>query len=493
MAADALARQLGSEELTKELDSGVLWAPVSSKLLTSGERRLEASTFLTDGFGLRQGLEALDSTVEMAELAKVWQPSRLKGFPVDDGKGLPFLSAGQVFESQHRVRKWLAEAMIPAVETRYLDVGSLLLSCSGEVGRVTAVYDEHLDKVITHDLLRIDAHDPADYGWLYAYMKTPTFFAIARSAQYGHMIKHLEPEHVQQMPVAMPSLDVRRDIGQDAKNALEMRQHARRLQGQADDLYAGLVNPQGLVPTASPYTTVHSSELLTGRRRMEGQFHRADVRQVEDMVQAAGLSVQPLDDLVESISLGSRFKRYFGPNGTPYRSASELFDVNPPVTKRIYSALLPDPDRYMLQPGWIIMACSGQTYGLLGRTMVLTENHEGVFGSHDLIRIVPDETKARTGYLQTVLNHVDYGRPRVVRYASGTSVPHLDPPDIRDVLVPRFSQAQEDEIADLSDEATALSAEADRLETAAVRAAEMAIALLTNRHGNVTTMGAVDD
>ena len=167
--------------------------------------------------------------------------------------------------------------------------------------------------------------------------------------------------------------------------------------------------------------------------------------------------------------------------------------MNPPVTKRIYSALLPDPDRYLLQPGWIIMARSGQTYGLLGRTMVLTENHEGVFGSDDLIRIVPDETKARTGYLQTVLNHVDYGRPRVVRYASGTSVPHLDPPDIRDVLVPRFSQAQEDEIADLSDEATALSAEADRLETAAVRAAEMAIALLTNRHGNVTTMGAVDD
>ena len=88
---------------------------------------------------------------------------------------------------------------------------------------------------------------------------------------------------------------------------------------------------------------------------------------------------------------------------------------------------------------------------------------------------------------------MDYGRPRVVRYASGTSVPHLDPPDIRDVLVPRFSQAQEDEIADLSDEATALSAEADRLETAAVRAAEMAIVLLTNRHGNVMTMGAVDD
>ena len=147
------------------------------------------------------------------------------------------------------------------------------------------------------------------------------------------------------------------------------------------------------------------------------------------MVTRCGTLVQPLEDVVESVTVGARFKRYFGEHGTPYRSASELFDVNPPVTKRIYSALLPDPEKYMLRDGWIIMACSGQTYGLLGRTMVLTENHDGVFGSHDLIRIVPDQARARSGYLHTVLNHVDYGRPRIVRYASGTSVPHLDPQD----------------------------------------------------------------
>lgn len=484
MVAHALTRTVELEEL----DSDVLWAPVSSKLLSRGDRRLEASTFLTDGFGLRQGLEAVGSTVPMSDLAEVWQPSRLKGYPVDAGKGLPFLSAGQVFESQHRVRKWLAEAMVPAVESRYLSPDWLMLSCSGEVGRVTAVYDEHLDKVITHDLLRVVPRDPLDYGWLYAYMKTPTFFAIARSAQYGHMIKHLEPEHVLAMPVAMPDPGLRRDVGQDAKNALEMRQASRRLQAQADKLLANLVNPSGTPVKDNPTTTVLASDLWFGRRRIEGQFHRSDVLQVEDLVKSAGRAAEPLVELVESVSVGARFKRHFGANGTPYRSASELFDVNPPVTKRIYSALLPDPEKYMLKAGWIIMACSGQTYGLLGRTTVLTEDHDHVFGSHDLIRIVPDESRARTGYLQTVLNHVDYGRPRVVRYASGTSVPHLDPPDIRQVLIPRFDAAQEDAIADLSDEATALSAEADRLEGAAVRAAEEAVALLTGRHGAIKTV-----
>lgn len=229
---------------------------------------------------------------------------------------------------------------------------------------------------------------------------------------------------------------------------------------------------------------VRSSDLWSGRRRLEGQFHRDEVQQVESLVRSSTARLDPLSDLVESIGLGARFKRYFGDNGTPYRSASELFDVNPAVTKRIYAALLPDPDRYMLHAGWIIMACSGQTYGLLGRTTVLTENHEGVFGSHDLIRIKPDESRIKTGYLHTALNHVEYGRPRVVRFASGISIPHLDPVDIREVLIPRFDRVQEEEIAELAAKAVKLSAEADRLETEAVAEAEAAVAALTGRHGS---------
>ena len=493
MAPNSLTQKAAPERLEASIGPDVLWAPVSSTVLTRGERRLEASNFLTDGFGLRQGLEAVSSTVPMAEMAEVWQPSRLKGYQVRAGKGLPFLSAGQVVESQPRVRKWLAEAMVPAVESRYLNPEWLLMSCSGEVGRVTAVYEEHLDKVVTHDLLRVVAKDRRDRGWLYAYMKTPTFYAIARSSQYGHMIKHLEPEHVLKMPVAMPNEATRHKIGQDANNALAARQASRALQKRADDAYAKLVNPEGTHVRDTPIATVSVSDVVTGRRRMEGQFYRADVLQVEQRITRAGKEVQRLADVVQSVSVGARFKRHFGANGTPYRSASELFDVNPSVTKRIYSALLPAPERYMLKEGWIIMACSGQTYGLLGRTMVLTENHDGVFGSHDLIRIVPDQRLARTGYIQTVLNHPDYGRPRVVRYASGTSVPHLDPPDIREVPIPRFDSAAENEIADLSDEATRLAAEADRIETTAVRAAENAISTVTGRRGALTLVGGSEE
>lgn len=139
-----------------QLRDQVSWGEIPAALFQRGDRRLEAHTYLSDGFGLRKRIESLGSrSAPLGEFAEIWQPSRLKSYVVPPGRGLPFLSAGQVFEAQPRVRKWIAAAMVKDVERRYLEKTWLLLSCSGQVGKVTAVYDEHLEKVITHDLLRI--------------------------------------------------------------------------------------------------------------------------------------------------------------------------------------------------------------------------------------------------------------------------------------------------------------------------------------------------
>ena len=122
------------------------------------------------------------------------------------------------------------------------------------------------------------------------------------------------------------------------------------------------------------------------------------------------------------------------------------------------------------------MACSGQKYGILGRAIKLTDNHEGLFGSHDLMRIMVDESKMRSGYLLAFLNDPLFGRPYVVRNAYGTSVPHLDALDIQEVRIPRLG-VSEDVIADLMDESVRLSAEADRLENEAMRLAQEQIDL----------------
>lgn len=140
-----------------------------------GDVRLEASTYLRDGYGFVSLANQCDNHKRLGDLADIWQPNRLTGYTVPEGKGLPFFTAGQVFEDFPRVRKWLAAPFVPQADSRYVKQDWLLLSCSGVVGNVTAVYPHHVNKVITHDLLRIEPKDQAEYGWLYAYMKTDFF------------------------------------------------------------------------------------------------------------------------------------------------------------------------------------------------------------------------------------------------------------------------------------------------------------------------------
>lgn len=469
-----------------------LWAPVLASVVSAGQRRLEARSYLTDGYGQRKLIESAPSGwTTMKEVAEVWQPSRLKGIVVRAGAGLPFLSAGQVFEAVPVVRKWLARGHVPDEATRYVSPEQILMSCSGRVGRITAVYPHHEKIVVTHDLLRVVPRNAELYGWLYAYMRTPQFHGIANASQYGHMIKHLEPEHVQLMPVIIPSADIVDEASRLVSLVMEKRREAAAIEATVNAEYESLINQGSGHLEQAIHGTVNASTLLGGRRRLDAEHFRPDYRQIEQLVRAAGTRpVQSLEEVTEKVSLGNRFRRYFGENGTAYRSAEELFDLNAPVTKRVYAGLVDNRDKYTLKAGWIIMACSGQVYGLNGRVLLLTEAHDGIFGSHDLIRIVPRTEDIHTGYLLLVLSNPRYGRPMVIRNAYGTSIPHLDPVDVRNVPIPRFDAEIERRLGEMMVRVAELKAEADRLENESTELAETVASAFMKSHGRQLSAAA---
>lgn len=470
-----------------ETQGGELWAPVLASVVSTGQRRLEARSYLTDGYGQRQLIESAPSGwTTMKEIAEVWQPSRLKGIVVRVGAGLPFLSAGQVFEATPVVRKWLARSHVPDEAARYVSPEQILMSCSGRVGRITAVYPHHENIVITHDLLRIVPRDATHYGWLYAYMRTPQFHGIASASQYGHMIKHLEPEHVQLMPVIMPPPEILEKTSALVSEVMSKRRQAATLEKEANAEYEALVRPEGGANGTAVYGTVSASTLMTARRRLDAEHFRPDYLAIAGWLRSAGTRpVETLDDVTEQVSLGNRYRRYFGEKGTPYRSAEELFDLNAPVTKRVYAGLIDNRENYTLHAGWLIMARSGQVYGLNGRVILLTSAHEDIFGSDDLIRIIPDKSKIHTGYLLLALGNPLVGRPMVIRNAYGTSIPHLDPIDVRKVPIPRFDEETEKHLGDKMVRAAELKTEADSLENEATELAETVVSAFMKSHGHL--------
>ena len=432
-----------------------------------GDRRLDAEVYLSPGFLIRRTIRQSGLRApRLAELAtRIWQPSRLKGIQVDSEHGVPFVTATQVFDIWPKPRKWLAPSKTQQLAARYVEPGWMLVTRSGTVGDVIIAYAAHGGLVVSDDLLRVEFDEPELRSYTYAFLRTRLGRAMMQSSHYGNVIKHLEVAHLGQ--VLVPILEeLLGEIHEQIADVFAVRDEAYRLDTTARDKLATAMRDQ---PEAEGGEWYHipAARLFGRRRRLEAYAHGPDSRFVIGVYELNAAYTVPLGEIARAF-VPSRFKRIYGETGTPYLDSKPIFKINPKLTKFLTPATKIAVHRYLVRRGWLLMACSGQTYGMNGQAILAHEGHEGKIVTQHIMRIVPDLRKIRPGYLQTVLSHPTLGRPLVVSQAYGTSVPELAPEDIERLPVPRLSSEAEDMIADAAEQASQLRISADELENRVV-------------------------
>lgn len=442
----------------------VEWSSLSASTLFGGERRLEAESYLAEGFYARVKLESRPTGwCYMGDLVDVWQPDRLKGTLVDPSYGVAFLSATQVFDLRPQPRKWLAADQIRNAEALRVESGKILVTRSGTVGRATLARAAFEGFLISDDLLRVDLKDKRDWGWIYAFLRSEVGIQMMQSAHYGHVIKHLEPSHLNSIPIPKIEDSQRQWFFEQAERILQWRNLAEVCLSQSEyalDMAFGLDHQD---QSETPYCVVMANEIFCGRRRLEAAYYESKIRALLSNVHKNSLKVVCLRDVADRVWWMTRFSRNFGKDGTPYRSSDDLFAVSQISEKRVFLEPISNPSEYFVKDGWLLMACSGQTYGLNGSVTLATSHDEKFFYSHDLIRIAPNK-EIRSGYLFAYLGHPLLGQRLAKRTAYGSSVPHLDPGDVEQIPIGRITAEKEAEIADLADKASDLRAKADSLE-----------------------------
>ena len=434
--------------------------PVSA--IADGDRRLEAEVYLSNGFVVRHHIRHSKLRVSpLGALAKVWQPSRLKAIRVRPEHGVPFIAATQAFDVWPTPRKWLAPSKTPGLEDYYVKPNWILVTRSGTVGNPLITYSAHIGRVISDDLLRVEMDEPELRSYVYAFLRTWFGRAMMRGTHYGNVIKHLEVAHLEQVPVLILDrlLD---DTHEQVASVFAARDEAYRLDMLSRTRFEEAMQDRPDLASEEGYA-VPASKIFGGRRRLEGYAHSPDSRFVSQVYERNAQSVVALGTIA-GVYLPGRFKRIYGESGTTYLDSEPIFKINPALTKFLTPATGIDFDSYLVRRGWLLMACSGQTYGLNGQAIIANEWHEGKVITQHIIRIVPCSGEVRPGYLQTVLSHPALGQPLVVSRAYGTSVPELSPEDIKQLPIPRLGLEVEDEIADAAELANELRRRADERE-----------------------------
>ena len=199
---------------------------------------MEAETYLSSGYGIRQAIEAKpNGWTPFSQVARAWMPGRLKGIQVSREFGTPFLAATQVFDVRPVPRKWLSLERTSDVKNRFVAQGTILVTCSGAVGRPTSAYGPLERTLISHDLLRIEPLEERNRGWVYAYLHSPQTRAMATGTHYGHIIKHLETTHIDALPIPEIDDSGATDFNRRLAEILKLRNDGYRLTLEAEAVF----------------------------------------------------------------------------------------------------------------------------------------------------------------------------------------------------------------------------------------------------------------
>lgn len=156
----------------------------------------------------------------------------------------------------------------------------------------------------------------------------------------------------------------------------------------------------------------------------------------------------------DGIYLPGRFKRYYVDDpeyGEPWLSPSDMQRSELTYLKLVSKKYTPSKDSLYVRKGWILLSRSGT----IGNSIYVREEMDGFVGSDDIIRIISEPEKIRSGYLYAFLSS-KIGKALIEQKTYGAVVPHIEPHHIWSLPIPRFNNQVEQEIHELVSKASQL-------------------------------------
>jgi hypothetical protein len=404
----------------------------------------------------------------MADLAKVWMPSRLrKTYAARGESGVPYLRAYDIFDYIPQA----ADVLSPARSENLVELRSepetILQTRSGRNLGPAVMVDPHLASfALSDDLIRIEIEDWDERYYTLAFLCTPTGQALLRRDKTGSVIDHLSVGLVEQVTVPFLDDDTRALAAAHMAAAVVLRSEARSLIASAVSDLAGSLPQVGRVEHAKAGWIVSARQLGT---RVDAAYHDRYVAELRSALLAIG--GQRLGDVADVIKPGGRYKTFYveSDHGHPLLSGRQLLQFQP-INLRHISTRSVDPNRYQLEQGWLAIQADGRSEERLGVPVMIEPGRAGWLASGHVGRVVPrDGVDPGWLFAAVAIEHV---QAQIKALACGSVVDALYETDLREVVLPPLGGVDGSAVA----RAWTRFTEATEAETVARQAIEVGLA-----------------
>lgn len=475
------------QEVEQEIDFTYLpeqlkYTSVSFKEILNNKLRLEANAFNLEAkvakekiINNKHGFINLWSSNGL--VLNAFYPGRFKRIYVSKKDGKPFFLPSQITEIKPKATKYISPKTYKTLDGVEIVPDNLLMSRSGTIGKCTISSKTNIGKLYSDDIIRVSFKNKYDLGYTYAFFQTSDGQLILQTNNYGAVVKHLEPEHFENIIIPNAPEIFKKEIHELIVQSYDLRDESNDFIDRAEKiLYEELqLKPIEELNTEYFDNTVelrnYTTRLSDLRLRLDGSYHIPIVQLVEQEIKRHAKEISTIGQLSKDVILAGVFKRTYvdRENGVPFLGGRDISQLNPQVEKFLSKSVHAARIKKELEVFENYVLISDR--GTIGKVQIVPKHWNSWAVSQNIIKVVTN-SKDLAGYLFCFLNS-DYGQILIKRETYGSVVDMIDDNNVNEIHVPLLkNEKKQKEINDLVLEANELRYKAHLKEQEAIKRME---------------------
>ena len=421
------------------------WTTVNLQEVVETSYRLEAGVYGIEGRQIRQDLEQCKwDIVRLGDklIEEAFYLGRFKRIYVEEKNGVPFILPSQMTEVYPKANKFISPTTNIDIESTRVEKGQVLLTRSGTIGVVSYVSKTLENQSLSDDVIRIKTTEYS--GYIYAYLKSRIGRLLVETNNYGAVIKHIEPQHLNAVPIPNPPPTLKQEIHDLIEESFKLRDESNELMDIAQlmlkdalqlpdiDILSEQIDQYDEKAEVLNFS-VPASEVID---RLDGSYYDPIVKAIETHISERGKEIVKVANsrVSQSVNLPGRFKRVYVKEGTGivFFTGKHVSELDPSDKKYLSFSQHTEKieNELVIREGMILITRSGT----LGKIAFVPKHWDGWAITDDIIRLVPTNDEI-SGYLYAWLSS-GYARELIHRFAYGAVVRHLEKEHIMQVSVP---------------------------------------------------------
>lgn len=429
-------------------DEQLCWCSVNLGEVVGQESRLKAADFSVEARQAKKTVEECKwpkvTVAGKAGMAMAFRLPRFKQVQVRYSE-YPIYQPGQINELNPKPANYLSPLTQTNIDDLRVKKGQVLMTCSGRsgsIGRTAYVSDTLHGRIFSSDLIRLECLAPDTAGYLYAFLNTKTGRALIRSNEYGAMIPHINPTHLESIPVPDPPMLIKKRIHDLVVDSYALRDKSNTLLADAERLLYDALNlpPLGELRPHLFEKNAGFNNLtvkLSGLRgRLDAAFHAPIIDSIIANLRSAWVEITTVGDprISKTVYLPGRFSRVYVEKGmgAPFFGGKQIYQLDP-TGRKFLSLKIHGPriqEQLTLGKHMILVTRSGT----VGKVAFVPGHWKGFIASDHIIRVIPASIDI-AGYLYVFLA-TDYGCALINRFSYGSVVGQVNAHHISQVPVP---------------------------------------------------------